>query len=124
MDASAEWDVVRVRRLRLSMSIGVLPEERRARQEVWVSVAMRVPAELRRSGGYVSYAPVVGALQTLARGGHVDLVEQVAEHAARGAMGDPNVAEVEVTVEKPEIFEDAESVGVTIRMDRLGFEGG
>ena len=122
MEASAEWDVVRVRRLRLSMSIGVLPSEREARQEVWVSVAMRAPAALRRAGGYVSYAPVVEALEALAAAGHVDLVEQVAEHAARAALSDENVAEVEVTVEKPEIFAAAESVGVTIRMDRLGFE--
>ena len=120
MDASADWDVVRVRRLRLSMSIGVLPREREARQEVWVSVAMRAPAALRRSGGYVSYAPVVEALEAFADAGHVDLVEEVAEHAARAALADENVAEVEVTVEKPEIFEAAESVGVTIRMDRLG----
>ena len=114
-------DVIRVSRLRLTMFVGLEPSERERRQTVLVSLAMQVDAEVRLSGGYVSYAPVVEHLLALgASERHVDLIETLAEEAAAKALEDARVRRVEVTVEKPDIFAEAESVGVTITVDRTG----
>ena len=119
MEADEAHDVIAVRRLRLLMSVGVLPFERSWRQTVLVSVRMLVPSPVRRSGGYVSYAPVVEHLRALAASGeHVELIETLAERAARRALADERVAAVEVTVEKADVFPDADGVGITIRMAR------
>lgn len=121
MHEADEPDVVFVRRLRLAMFIGVAEFERHWRQTVLVSVRMRVDAEVRRSGGYVSYEPVVEHLLALeATGRHVELIETIAESAARKALEDERVRRVEVTVEKPDIYAQAEGVGLTVVMHRPG----
>ena len=117
--AARALDVVFVRGLRLSMGIGVDPSEIGRRQAVVVHVRMEVDPALRASGTYVSYAPVVEHLLALgASDRHVDLVEEVAEIAAAKALEDPGVVRVEVTVEKPDIFPEADAVGVTITRTR------
>ncbi len=112
-------DMIFVRRLRLEMFVGLEPSERGRRQAVLVSVRMQVDAQARRSGGYVSYAPVTEHLLALgASDRHVELIETIAEGAARAALEDARVRRVEVTVEKPDIYPQAEGVGITIVMDR------
>lgn len=112
-------DIVFVRGLRLSMEIGVEPSEFGRTQTVVVSVRMEVSPELRRTGAYVSYSHVVEHLIALAASGrHVELLEHVAESAARKALEDPEVMRVEVTVEKPDVFPEAEAVGCTITVTR------
>ena len=112
-------DVVFVRGLRLSMGIGVDPSEIGRRQTVVVHVRMEVDPALRAAGRYVSYAPVVEHLVARAASGrHVDLVEDLAGDAAAKALEDPGVLRVAVTVEKPDVFPDADAVGVTIERGR------
>ena len=119
MDEGADLDVIFVRGLRLEMFVGLEPFERERRQVVLVTVRMRVDSQVRRSGGHVSYAPVVEHLLALgASDAHVELIETIAEDAARKALEDARVRRVEVTIEKPDIYPRAESVGVTIAMDR------
>ena len=118
MDAASD-DVIFVRGLRLAMFVGLAPFEREWPQTVVVSVRMSVDPAVRRSGGHVSYAPVVEALLALAASDrHVELIETIAEVAARKALEDARVRRVEVTVEKPDIYPQAEAVGITIAMDR------
>lgn len=112
-------DVVFVRGLRLAMFCGVEAFERERRQTAVISVRMEVTAAVREAGGYVSYAPVVEHLLALAASEeHVELIETIAEIAARKALEDPRVMRVEVTVEKPDIFPEAEAVGIAITMSR------
>ena len=118
MSGEGPPDVVLVRGLRLSMGIGVEPSERGRRQAVVVSVRMEVDPAIRGTDAYVSYAPVVEHLLAMAEGEHVDLVEQVAEGAARKALEDPHVLRVEVTVEKPDVFPRAAGVGCAITRAR------
>ena len=119
VDQHDEPDTVFVRRLRLAMFVGVAEFERHWRQTVLVSVRMQVDPQARRGGGYVSYAPVVEHLLAMeAAGRHVELIETIAESAARKALEDARVRRVEVTVEKPDIYAQAEGVGVAIVMGR------
>ncbi|PZX18513.1 dihydroneopterin aldolase [Palleronia aestuarii] len=112
-------DEIFVKNLRLAMSIGVEPFEREWRQPVQVSLLIRVSSAIRRSGAYYSYAPAVEHLREIASSGeHIDLIETLAEIAGRRVLEDTRVDSVEVSVAKPDIFHDAEAVGITILMTR------
>ena len=119
MRADRDHDVIFVRELTLLMHVGVEPFEEAWRQRVSVSLRLLVPASVRRSGGYVSYAPVVEHLRALAASGrHVPLIETLAEEACRVALEDARVERVEATVAKRDVFPDAAAVGITIAMGR------
>lgn len=109
--------------LRLAVFIGVLPEERKARQEVSISVYMMVrDAGATRSddlADHVSYADVVDRLkQRAASPRHTNLVETLAEDSAELALADPRVESVIVAVRKPQIIAEARGVGIIIHRRR------
>ena len=110
--------IVRVDRLALPLSIGVLPHEKEARQTVEISIDMTVeiPAKPTESDqNYVSYAPIVEHLQKLSKSGrHIDLVEQLADEIFEFLFVDYRIRRVIVRVMKPEIFSEAAGVGVVI----------
>jgi dihydroneopterin aldolase len=113
----------RVRDLCLDFSIGVLPEEHLAPQPVRIDLAIFSMHEGRHDsedlGRYVSYATVIDAVRRLAReGGHVELVETLAERICDLALADPRVLRVRVTVDKPTIIPEAGAVGVTVQRTR------
>ena len=117
LTADSEHDIIFVREHVFLMSIGVLEFEKSWRQSVAVSFKMRVPSSVRATGEYVSYAPVVEYLRELsASGRHIDLIETLAEDVGRQALADARVEAVEVTVEKRDVFPDAQGVGITILM--------
>ena len=109
--------------LRLRFFIGVHEHERRARQEVSITVHMLVP----EAGGppsddladYVSYADIVDQLKAMAASTrHINLVETLAEEVAALALADPRVAGAIVDVRKTEIIPEANGVGVIIHRRR------
>jgi FolB domain-containing protein len=109
--------------LRLPVFIGVAAEEKRARQEVSISVYMMV-REAGAAGSddladHVSYAEVVARLkQRAASPHHTNLVETLAEDSAELALADPRVESVIVAVRKPHIIAEARGVGVIIHRRR------
>jgi len=109
---------VRVDRLRLPLSIGVLDHERVAPQTVVISIDMTVeipdrPSEAEQN--YVSYAPIVEYLKALSDSGrHIDLVEELADEIFNYLFDDSRIAGIRVEVIKPEIFSEAAGVGVVI----------
>jgi 7,8-dihydroneopterin aldolase/epimerase/oxygenase len=109
--------------LRLRLFIGVHEHEKRARQEVSITVRMFVA----ESGAppsddladHVSYADIVEKLrQRAASARHVHLVETLAEEVAALALADARVASVVVDVRKTEIIPEAKGVGVIIHRRR------
>jgi dihydroneopterin aldolase len=115
--------------LRLRLFIGVHDHEKRARQEVSISVWMMVPeADVRTSddiADHVSYADVVTKMKERAKSErHVELVETLAEEVAAFTLEDARVAWVLVDVRKTEIVPEARSVGVVIRRERQWAAGG
>lgn len=109
---------VRVDRLAVPLSIGVLPHEKEAQQQVVISIDMAVDIPARPSENdqnYVSYAPIVEHLQALSDSGrHIDLVEQLADEIFEFLFADSRIGRVRVEVMKPEIFSQAAGVGVLI----------
>lgn len=113
-----------VRGLVVMCSIGILPEEQHSHQRVRVSVELTAPdgapfpGENRRR--VINYEKVVAAIRAIAGSGHIDLCEGFAEKVAEACFADPRVAHVQITVEKLDVFPDAEGVGAILERHRSG----
>ena len=124
-DAERRLRLVFVRGLALQARLGVYPHEKAAPQRVIIGVELAVEDEaapasvgaddLRR---VVDYERVVRAARAAAADGHTLLVETLAERIAEAALSDMRVLRARVTVEKPDAFPDAASVGVVIERIR------
>lgn len=125
-DAAAGLRVVFVRGLELRASLGVHPHEKAAPQRVVVGVELLVRDEAAPSGvgeddlrRTVDYSAVVRAARAIAAEGHTLLVETLAERLALAALAvDPRVVRAWASVEKPDAFEEAASVGVWVERAR------
>ena len=124
-DATRRLRLVFVRGLALQARLGIYPHEKARPQRVIVggelageddsAPASVGPDDLRRG---VNYESVVRAARAAAEDGHTLLVETLAERIATAALVDPRVMTARVTVEKPDAFPDAATVGVTIERVR------
>ncbi len=109
--------------LRLKLFIGVHEHEKRARQEVSITIHMLVPepASPRSDelADVVSYSDVIAKLKERAASTrHTNLVETLAEEVADLALAEPRVASVVVEVRKTEIVPEAKGVGVIVQRQR------
>ncbi|MEQ9331429.1 dihydroneopterin aldolase [Thalassobaculum sp.] len=119
-----ELYVVRLRGLVVDFRIGIHPHERDGAQRVRVDVTVDA---VRPDGGFredyrrvYCYERLAAGIRALAGGGHIGLVETLAERIAELAMADPRARRAEVTVDKLDVFPDAEGAGVTVTRRRAG----
>lgn len=113
---------VRVRGLVVDFQIGIHPHEQGVTQRIRVDIVVDV---LRPEGGFredysrvYCYERLVEAVRALAAGGHIRLVETLADRIAELALADLRARNAEVTIEKLDVFGDAEAVGVTVARSR------
>src|SRR4029077_16437128 len=122
--SAADRYIVVVRNLVLLCSIGVRRVERERLQRGRISVELTAtpeasyPGEGRRR--VINYEKIVTAVRQIARSGHIDLCEGFAERIAAVVFADPRVAHLRVSVEKIDIYPDAEAVGAIIERSRPG----
>ncbi len=124
-DADLRHRVVFLRGLELMARLGIHPQEKAAPQRILVSVELVVeddaaphsvgPDDFRR---VVDYERLVNTARATVEAGHVLLVETLAERIALAALADMRVERARVTVEKPDIFPDVATVGVTVERRR------
>jgi 7,8-dihydroneopterin aldolase/epimerase/oxygenase len=124
-DAARRLRLVFVRGLALQARLGIYPHEKARPQRIVVGVELAVedesapasvgPDDLRR---VVTYERVVEVARAAAADGHTLLVETLAERIATAALADARVISARVTVEKPDAFPDAATVGVTVERSR------
>lgn len=113
---------VLVRDLVLMCSIGVRRHERERLQRVRISVeitatpAASFPGEDRHR--VINYEKTVAAIRAIAESGHIDLCEGFAQRICDICFLDPRVAHVRATVEKLDVFPEADSVGAVIERTR------
>lgn len=114
--------VVRLRGLVVDFRIGIHPHERDGAQRVRVDVTVDAA---RPEGGFredyrrvYCYERLAKGIRALAGGGHIGLVETLADRIAELAMADPRARRAEVTVDKLDVFPDAEGAGVTVTRRR------
>ena len=111
-----------VRNLVLMCSIGIRRAERERLQRVRISVELiatpeaSYPREDRRR--VLNYEKVVATIRQIARSGHIDLCEGFAERICNACFADPRIAAMRVSVEKIDIYPDAEAVGAVIERRR------
>ena len=119
-DARASVRHVFVRDLILNGSIGIHKHEREALQRIRVNLDLAVrEGEINLNfdndlSKIVCYEKLTNGVRELVSRGHVNLVETLAEDVAEMCLDDNRVRSVRVRIEKLDIFEDAESVGVEI----------
>ena len=99
--------------------IGVHDFERNAPQRVRFDIAVETVDDyadrVRSTGAFVSYADLVDFVTARAASGqHVELVETWAEDVAAFALGNELAQAVHVTVQKLDIFDAADGVGIAI----------
>ena len=119
-DARTAVRHVFVRDLILNGSIGIHKHERESLQRIRVNLDLAVrEGEINLKldndlSKIVCYEKLTNGVRALVSRGHVNLVESLAEDVAEMCLNDDKVRSVRVRIEKLDIFEDAESVGVEI----------
>lgn len=102
----------------LACSIGVHRHEHTATQRVRINVDLAVRDEGADLGddlaNVVCYEHITDGVRAIVAGGHIRLVETMAETIAAMCLQDPRVRSARVRVEKLDVFPDAASVGVEI----------
>lgn len=94
-------------------------ERQRVRFDVEVDTVDGYADIVRATGDYVSYADIVDYVQRRAAGDdHVELVETWADDIASFVLDNDLAAAVRVRVTKPDIFDGADGVGVSIERRR------
>ena len=115
-------DRIHIRDLELRCILGLLPEERREKQDVVINITLH--ADLAKAGATdciedtVDYKRIKKAVLAVAEDSSFHLVEALAEKIAAVCLEDEKVARVAVTVDKPGALRFAQSVAVEIERSR------
>jgi 7,8-dihydroneopterin aldolase/epimerase/oxygenase len=65
---------------------------------------------------------LIAGIKAIAAAGHIHLVETVAERILEIGLADDRVAAARVTVEKLDVYPEAESVGIVLERRRRSLE--
>ncbi len=106
-----------VRDLVLAVSIGIHAHEKRQRTRVRINAELEVALPLPRRDDFaeaLDYETIVAGIKRIADAKHFNLVETLAGRVATLCLSDRRVRMARVTVEKLDIYPEAESVGVTV----------
>lgn len=110
-----------IRGLIAEARIGVGEEERATPQRLRLDVELAVapPAGLGPNfaddiGAVYDYGALRARLISLCRENDSKLLETLADRILRDCLGDPRVIRARVRIEKPDIFEDCEGIGIEI----------
>lgn len=111
-----------VRNLVVPWSIGVYAHERGRSQRVRVNVDLSIDTDVAPRDddirNVVSYESVVDGIKAMAGDGHTNLVESVAERIGALCLTDHRVRAARIRVEKLDVYEEAESVGIEVEYRR------
>jgi dihydroneopterin aldolase len=119
---SAPLDKIFVRDLVISCFIGAFEEEKYEKQrvrfqvEVWVHPARRAAAD--DVSRVVSYDLIVQAIHSVIEGGHINLLETLAERVAAKCLAHRRAARARIVIEKLDRLEGA-SLGVEIERHKF-----
>ena len=119
-DGETERDRIFLHGYGREVEIGVLEEERGVRQRLLFDVELEVAAAAARDdvGEVVSYVTLLDAIEAVAQGPRLGLVETFAERVAERCLGDPRALRVRVTIAKLDRLEGGARFGVAITRAR------
>ena len=109
-----------IKQLEFQALIGVYAFEKAASSRLRLNLELSVdlPTHGDEIRNVVSYEDVLKGVEALALDHHRELLETLAEDIAAFCMGDPRVQVVDLTLDKPDMFSQTESVGVRLRKQR------
>ncbi len=120
-DAKRRIRHVFVRDLELNANIGVYRREKGTLQPVRINIDLTVEeteGEVDdKLENVVDYGAVVDGIKAILAGGHLNLVETLAEKIAAHCLEDARVKVARVRIEKLEVVPEAQSVGVEIERE-------
>jgi dihydroneopterin aldolase len=120
-DAKKRIRHVFVRDLELNANIGVYRREKGTLQPVRINIDLTVEeteGEVDdKLENVVDYGAVVEGVKAILAGGHLNLVETLAERIAAHCLEDTRVKVARVRIEKLKILPEAQSVGVEIERE-------
>jgi dihydroneopterin aldolase len=120
-DARRKIRHVFVRDLELEANIGVYHRERGQTQPVRINVDLTVEEGdvllEDQLSNVVDYGAVVDGIKAILAGGHLNLVETLAERIAEFCLSDNRVRVARVRIEKLKVVAEARSVGVEIERE-------
>jgi dihydroneopterin aldolase len=123
-DAKRRIRHVFVRDLELNADIGVFHREKGQLQPVRINVDLTVEetdGDIEdKLANVVDYGAVVDGIKGILAGGHLNLVETLAERIAAHCLADRRVRVARVRIEKLKIVAEAQSVGVEIEREAEG----
>jgi dihydroneopterin aldolase len=101
-------------------SVGINPTEKEARQRLRLNVTFwqKDAGEAHTLDDVIDYAACKSYIAVLVNSGHHDFLETLADNIAELCMEDTRIVQVQVTLEKLDVFPDCESCGVTINRKR------
>ncbi len=107
-----------VRDLVIACNIGVHAHEKGRQQRVRINLDLAVRDNRNplddRIENVVCYEDAVTRIRAITADGHINLVETLAERIAQACLQHPDCQGARVRVEKLDVFDDVESVGVEI----------
>ena len=109
-----------VRDLVLPFRIGIHEHETRGTQRVRINTDLVVepPAATDALQHVLNYETIVDGIRRISERGHIPLVEGLAEEILDLCFADPRVVAARISVEKLDVYAEAESVGVVVRRRR------
>ncbi|MCB9995700.1 MAG: dihydroneopterin aldolase [Rhodospirillales bacterium] len=116
--AEGSYTKIIVKNLRLNMFIGVHDHEHDKEQAVIVSVELTVDdnPEWKKDSidAVLNYESIVSGIKFIAKRGHINLLETYAGYIADFCLKEPQVRDVMVLVEKPDIFDFVDAMAVEL----------
>ncbi len=109
-----------IRDLVLAMEIGIHPHERGHPQRVRINLEAETIRDEDDAtiDGVVSYEDLLIGIKDIAQSGHIDLVEILGDRVLDMTMEHRRVVQARVTIEKLDVFGEAESVGAEMTRTR------
>ena len=118
IDRNNNWHKILVKNLTFPMKIGIYKHEKSRKQRVRVNLELRVYQKKDNINdsidNVICYENIIKIIKNIACTKHIHLVETLAEKIANECLQIPESFHCKVKVEKLDVFDDLESVGVEI----------
>ena len=115
-------DTVFIRNLEISTLIGVYEYEREQKQRVIID--LEICADLREAGSTdsleatIDYGAIVALIESIAEGNNSMLLERFGQVICDQVFENFSVSQLTLTLNKPDIINNASGVGVVLRRKR------
>ena len=114
-----------IKNLIVDASIGIHEHEKIKKQRVSISLSIEVFDNIslvdQKIENFLSYENVINNIKLIIDKGHIDLVETLSYEILSNIFSDSRASQVWLKIEKLDVFEEAQSVGLEIIKTRKNF---